>query len=419
MGWIAPYATWLVVMAVLLASSAIFSASEAALFYLNRWQRQRMAAGSAPQRAAIALLQSPDRLLTVVLFCNLLVNLAYFTLDSIVTIQLQRADLHAEAGVFALGSLWALIVFAEMLPKSLAVLQPVAVATVAAVPLTSLVRLLQPVLPVFHWANVLSRRLLCPGFQKEPYLQLADLERALRMSTADASLLEQEQAVLEKLVLLSEIRADELMRPRTQFRLFHAPLALSDLGDWLPPSGYLPLAEPDSDEVVQVVPLRRLSAIAAEDLQRYAEPVAYVPWCTSVARTLEILRRQGRRVAAVLNEFGETIGILTLEDILETVFSRSASRSERLLKRSPLREVAPGVWHVTGMTRLRRLCRSFPLEVPASHSVTVGGVIQEVLERMPLPGDSCDWGPFRFTVLDVPERGQLLVELTIRREEAT
>jgi CBS domain containing-hemolysin-like protein len=133
---------------------------------------------------------------------------------------------------------------------------------------------------------------------------------------------------------------------------------------------------------------------------------------------LEALRRQNRRVAAVVNEFGETIGILPVDDILDTIFSHAPSRSERLMRRLPIRPVRPGVWHVTGMTSLRRLARHFNASMPPSKSVTVSGAVQEALERLPQPGDACRWGPFHFRVLDVPERGQLVVELTLGEEES-
>jgi putative hemolysin len=122
-------------------------------------------------------------------------------------------------------------------------------------------------------------------------------------------------------------------------------------------------------------------------------------------------------VAAVVNEFGETIGILTFDDILDTIFSRDASRSERLLKQEPIREVAPGVWHATGMTNLRRLARRFQVPCPAAKSVTIAGVVQEVLERLPKSGDQCRWGPFNIKILEATERGQLTVELTLIDEE--
>lgn len=131
------------------------------------------------------------------------------------------------------------------------------------------------------------------------------------------------------------------------------------------------------------------------------------------ADVLELIRRRKREVAAVVNELGETIGILTFDDILDVLFSGAPSRSERLLRRAPIRQIAEGVWHVTGMTSVRRLARFFQIQTPATHCVTVAGVIQEVLERLPVRGDECQWGPFHFKVLVVPLRGQLLIELTM------
>ncbi|NUQ63308.1 MAG: DUF21 domain-containing protein [Pirellulales bacterium] len=399
-------------MGILILASAFFSCSEAALFYLGRRDRSRFASGSSAQRIAAGLLNDSDRLLSAILFCNLLVNVAYFTISSITSIGLDRAGKHTEAGLFALGSLLFLIIFGEMLPKNVAVLQPRGISTLAAVPLAAILRLLAPVLAAFRLVSLLSQRVLWPTFQPEPYLRVGDLERAVELSTSDAALLEQEQNVLQSLVLLSDIRVDELMRPRTRFLSFRPPVAMADLEGQMPPSGYLLVTEPDSDEVAGAVSLRDLAHVPDHHLERLARPVAYVPWCTTAAQALEVMRLGGQRVAAIINELGETIGVLTYEDILDTIFIHSASRSQRLLKREPIRRVGPEAWHVTGMTSLRRLVRYFGVERPPSKSVTVSGVIQEVLERMPAAGDECRWGPFRFRVLDVPERGQLLVELS-------
>lgn len=412
------YAAWLVAMALLLLASAFFSSSEAALFYLTPQDRRRLRTGNSAQRMAVALLADSDRLLTAVLFGNLIVNVTYFTIASIVSLSLQRLNRHTEAGMFALVSLLVIIVFSEMLPKSLAVLKPRALATLYAVPLTAIVRLADPLLPILRTTNLLSRRLLFPGFKAEPYLRIGDLERAVELSTGDAELLEYEQQVLQNIVLLSETRADELMRPRGQFLTFHAPVSIEDLQGQLPPSGYLLVTEPESDEVATAIALRSLSNIPAARLERHAQDVVYVPWCTTVAEALELMQQRDRQVAAVVNEFGETIGILTFDDILDTIFSHTSSRSERLLKQVPIRQVAPGVWHVTGMTSLRRLLRHFQVDdVPPAKSVTVAGVVQEMLERIPEPGDTCRWGVFHFRVISLPERGQMMIELTLQPAE--
>ena len=382
-------------MVVLLFCSAFFSASEAAMFSLRRAQRREFPHGSRAQQTIVRLLDDPDRLLTAVLFWNLIINLSFFTIGSIISLEMQQAG-HAAtaAGAFAVGSLAAIIVFGEMLPKSLGVLQSQRLAAWLAIPLAVTVRIVDPLLPVFRLATLLSRRLLWPNFEPEPYLHVHDLERAINLSGADAALVEQEARVLESIVLLSDIRAEEMMRPRTQFLSYHPPVTLADLKARPPSGSYLLVTEPDSEEVAAAIALDDVWQVPDGPLDPLAEPVIYVPWSTRAADVLELIRRSKREVAAVINEFGETIGILTFDDILDTLFSGTPSRSERLLRRDPIRPVTPGVWHLTGMTSVRRLARYFQLENPATHSVTLSGVVQEVLERLPSGATSANGGRF-------------------------
>lgn len=414
-----PEIPWLIAMGLLLASSAFFSASEAAWFYLTAKNRRRLAAGNRTQRLAARLLENPDRLLTSILFWNLVINVLYFTITSIGAIRLERSGHAASAGVFTAGALVVMIIFAEMLPKSLAVLIPGRLASLFAVPLSMAVRVLDPIQSSLRSIEAVSLRLFWPHFKPEPDLRVVDLERAVELSTDDAALLEQEQRVLQAIVSLADMRVDELMRPRTRFLSFRPPVALADLNGRIPLSGYLLVTEANSDEVVSAVDLGSLSNIPEQHLELQAEPVVYVPWSTSVAAALETMRARNRRVAVVVNELGETIGIFTFHDVLDTIFTHAPSRTERLLKTMPIIQVGPDVWHVNGMTGLKRLARYFDLPRPESKSVTVSGIVQELLERLPEKGDRCAWGPFHFEVLDVPERGQLLVRLTIEAIESS
>lgn len=413
MSRLAEYAPWWLAMAILVAASAFFSASEAALFYLSQTQRRRLAAGNRFQRAAAALLADPDRLLGAVLFWNLVINLAYFATSSVLSLRLEGSLRSAEAGAVAAGSVVFLIVFGEMLPKSLAVLRGERLAAWVAVPLGAMARLIDPVLPVLQGVCLLSRRLVWPGFRPEPYLRVRDLERAVELSKADAALVGLEQRALQRIVQLSELRVDELMRPRRQLRVFHPPVRPADLGGAPPQSGYVLIAEGEGDEIEAAVEVADLAESADETLSPPGHPVLYVPWCATAAEALEQMHRQHNRVAAVVNEYGETIGVLTLDDILETIFGPEPSRSLRLLRRRPILEVAPGVWHVTGMTSLWRLSRYFGVERPKGRTATVAGAVQEVLGALPSPGDECRWGPFHLKVVEAPQRGAMLVELRL------
>ena len=137
----------LVAMGVLILGSAFFSSSEAAFFYLTPSDRRRLALGGRAGRVAAGLLADSERLLTAVLFWNLVTNLVFFTMVSITGLELRRQGHEAEAATFTLGSLLAIILFSEMLPKSLAVLGPRRLATLVGIPLAAAVRLVDPVLP--------------------------------------------------------------------------------------------------------------------------------------------------------------------------------------------------------------------------------------------------------------------------------
>ncbi len=401
-------------MFVLIIGSAFFSASEAALFSLSAKDRRRLLTGSGAQRLAAQLLEDPDRLLSAVLFWNLVINVAYFAIVAIAGIQLERQSVRQPAAVaFSTAALLLIIFFSEMVPKSLAVLMARKLAGPISIPIAVAVRLVDPLMPALRLANTLSQRMIWPRFRPELQLEVSDLERAIELSTTDAELVEQEQAALQNIVLLSDIRVDEWMRPRTQFQTFRPPVSLSDLGGQMPPSGYLLVTEPDTEEVAAAIHLKELFDVPAEHLEFHAEPVVCVPWCATVADALQSMQTKNRQVAAIVNEYGETIGILTFEDILDTVFTYSPSRSKILLDRKPIHDLADGMWLVAGVTSLRSLSRYLELDLPRSKSVTIAGVIQEMLGRLARAGDECNWGPFRLKVLEAPERGHLLIELKL------
>ena len=409
---------WLIAMTFLIAGSAFFSGSEAALFCLRMADMRRMRDGTTAQQVAASLLKDPDRLLSAVLFWNLVINVTYFAIVSIVALRISE---HPEgagsvAALFSLAALLTIIFFSEMLPKSIAVLSPRRISALVAIPLAIAVRVVSPLMPLLSTINLLSRRLIWPSFEPEPYIEVTDLEQAIQLSTTDAELLEQEQRVLHNIVQLSETRVDELMRPRLQTEMFRPPVALDDLRQRFPPSGYLLVTEADSDEVASAALLAEMSDVPQTHLEHKTQRVLYVPWCASAAEALDDMESRDCEVAAVVNEYGETIGILTYDDILDTIFSTKATPSDRLLNRKAIQQVHPGLWHVTGLASLSRLSKYFEVELPATKNVTVAGVLQEVLQRLPQAGDTCEWGPFNFRVLESPRRGRMVLELTRRTE---
>ena len=412
---------WLVTMGLLLICSAFFSASEAALFFLQPRERRVLAAGNPAQRMAASLLERPERLLSAVLFWNLVINIVYFSISSICAIKIERIAALGQSGAvgFAMLSLLAIIFFSEMLPKSFAVLKPALLAQTVSFPLSLAVRVIDPIMPLLQSVNLISTRLIWPGFQPEAEIDVSDLERAIEHSGSDPTVIRQEQAMLQNVVQLSNILVEEWMRPRTQFVNYRPPVSLADLDGEVPASGYLLVTESDTENIEKAIRLDNQYELPDQNLEKLARSVLYLPWCATVADALEKMAYRDREVTVVVNEHGDTIGILTIEDILETVFVYSPSRAHRLLDLPPIEQLEPDRWRVVGIMSLQQLARRVEVELPETYSVTVRGVIQEELQRLARKGDVCEWGPLRLKVIDLPQRGHMRVEVTLAERRSS
>lgn len=407
----ASQAHWLLAMGVLVLASGFFSSSETALFYLSHDELRAFRMGRARERIVARLLSDPDRLLTAVLFWNLVINLTYFALSIIVTHSLADKGQNAGAGAFGLISVFGIILFGEVLPKSFAVVFRRVWAKVVSWPLAFAVRVLDPIIPKLSQLTRIARRTFWPDIRREPYLNADDLERAVEASKLSEDVVRQERQLLHNILDLSEITVEEVMRPRGTFFAAMKPLNLSDFHGEVPPGDYVAIYTDDADEIEGAVPLSSFSHIPEKNLHEAAEEVPCVPWCADLASTLQLLREQYAGMASVINEYGETIGVVLVEDILDTVLMAQPSRARRLLEREPVLEVSPGKYHVEGITTLRYLCRRIGIDYDpdAEDFVTVAGMMYEELEHLPAVGDACEWRGYQVKVIEVGERGRIRV----------
>lgn len=408
-------------MLCLIVASGFFSGSETALFYLSHDELRTLRSGRSRERAVAALLSEPERLLTAVLFWNLVINLTYFSVSLVVSQGLNQAGHPVLAIGFSLCGLVLIILFGEVLPKSTAVVMRHGVATLIIWPLSSSVRVLDPVTPAFRHLTRLARRTFWPHIRREPYLEAEDLEQAVENSQLTPEVIRHERQVLGNILDLSEITAEEVMRPRGTYPTLPTPIRLEDLNGELPPSGYIAVHRGGGDSIDGVISLNDLTAVQGGALDAASEDVVHVPWCANLADTLQRLRDGFLRVASVVNEYGETIGIVTYEDIIDTILMPEPSRARRLLRREPVQEVQPGCYHVDGITTLRYLCRRLGLEyVPAADGlVTVVGMLHEQLEQMPEVDDCCHWHGYEFRVTEVRNRGAVRVMVTESKQRAS
>lgn len=398
-----------VAMAALVLASAFFSSSETALFSLSREDVRRYRLGKSRERRVAALLRDPDRLLTAILFWNLLINLCFFAVGFVVSQQLHASDHRFAAGAFGAASLMVIIVFGEVLPKSVAVVFPNGMSLWFCYPLALAVGVLDPISPGFNKLTRLARRTFWPQIKKEPYLDADDLERAVDLTQLEVDVVQHERQILHNILDLSEIRVEEVMRPRGSYLTIDREFSLERAAGQTPSDALVVLTEPGTENVTAVLPLANIAHLPEADIPRKSEPVIVVPWSAPLSTTLQEMTRRFCHAAAVVNEYGESVGIVTYDDIMDTVITPEASRARRILKREPVLEVAPGKYHVEGITTLRYLAKRLDLDYePDSDGLhTVAGLMHDELEHIPEVGDECIWKGFRFRVIGVQKRGQL------------
>lgn len=399
---------WALIMGVLALVSAIFSSSETALFYLSRDELKRMQVGSLAERAAARLMRDPDRLLSALLFWNLVINLMYFAVSLIAARRLMAAGRPQSAATLSLVGFFLLILVGEVAPKALAVQFRRPIATLTSYFTTASVRLLDPILPFFATTTAALRRMIWPNLKQEPYLEVDDLERAVESTESGTELAHIEQQILARILEFSDMSAEEIMRPRGTYHVWQIPVHLEDLKSRGSIPEVLLIALHDRDNVTHALMLYDLDSLPEKHLEKVADPVVYIPWCATVADTLSRLRSNMVSVACVVNEYGETIGVVTEDDILDSLFNPQSSRSRRLLEREPITVDSQGRTICEGLTTLRYLASHLDIdyEVETDSPVTVTALFQDQLERFPVVGDQCDWEGYQLTVVRAGKPGE-------------
>ncbi|MEZ6064850.1 MAG: CNNM domain-containing protein [Planctomycetaceae bacterium] len=408
-------------MGTLGLGSSFFSGSETALFFLSRDELRAMQVGAARQRAVARLMERPDRLLTAILFWNLLINLMFFAVSVVVGHRLVSGGHTTAAGLLSVLTLVGIIVFGEVLPKSVAVMFPRRLSEVVVWPLTFAVRALDPIMPTLATITGGIRRALYPNLKREPFLDADDLEKSLESLPAGQHIVPYERSVLHRVLDLSETTAEEMMRPRGSYNVWAPPVSLDRIRNQLKQSEYILIQDVEPESIRGAISLSSLTYLPNDNLENLAMPVEYVPWCAKVADVLDLLQERLRSLAVVVSEYGEAVGILTEEDILDSIFAPQPSRGRRLLRREPVLSVGEGKWHVEGITTLRYLASRLGLDYDPDEddSITVGGLMQEEFERLPQVGDECEWLGFHLRVFEIPQPKQLRVVVSRERESSS
>ena len=380
--------TLALIVAALVVMSAYFSGSETAMVALNRYRlRHLVKQGHRGASKADRLLQRPDRLLGVILIGNNLVN---FTAASLATVLGIRwlGDVGVVVAPVAITMIF--LVFSEVAPKTVAARRPEPIAFRSVYVLEPLLKLLYPlVLFVNSFSNLLVKPFLPKDVEGASSRDSLTAEELRTVVNEGVVLPKQGQSMMLSILDLDTVSVDDIMVPRSEIVGIDIDEPMNDILNQLASSQHtrLPVYKDNIDNMLGVLHLRRVARYLqsaemtkAELLQLTEEPY-YVPEATPLHTQLINFQKEKKRIAMVVNEYGDVRGIVTLEDILEEIVGEFTTDFA-----ANIPEIHPqedGSFLIDGLAVLRDINRALGWDLPTQGPKTLNGLVLEHLEMLP------------------------------------
>lgn len=374
----------------LIIFSAFFAGSETGLMTMNRYRlRHQAKSGHRASRIASKLLERPDRLIGVILLGNNAANILASAIATVIGLRL-----YGESGVFGATVLLtlAVLIFAEVTPKTFAALHPERVALPAAFAYVPLLKIFYPiVVGVNLVANALLR--LFRVYPKDVSMEsLSSEELRTVVIEAGAMIPRRHQRMLVSILDLEKATVEDIMVPRNEIK----GIDLSD--DWdrilaaITNSEHtrLPVFEGSIDDLRGMIHLRTvLPMIVGGDLNKgklmeLARDPYFIPEGTPLNQQLLNFQNQKRRIGFVVDEYGDIQGLVTLEDILEEIVGEFTTDPAHRFKHIYMD--TDDSYLVDGTVTIRSLNRSMGWKLPTTGPKTLNGMILEYLETIPQSG---------------------------------
>lgn len=375
-------------VALLLCCSAFFSISETAMMALNRHRLRHLAKSNVSgARHTQQLLGQTDKLLSLILIGNNLINTAVPVMITTLAIHYfgnNGTTLSIATAVVA----FLIIVFCEIAPKIVGATYPERVAFPASFLIKPLMKLATPLVVVVNAFAMGLLRLVRINTKAAPEQRMSTEELRTLVLESGNFIPHKHRSILLNLFDLDAITVDDVMTPRARVESLDLSRPIEEVIQQLETCYHnkLPVFEQDSDQVIGILHVRKaLSLLGHTELTHddfrdlLAEPY-FVPSGTPVFRQLQYFQENRRRTALIVNEYGDMLGLVTLEDIIEEMIGEFTTT---------LPSAGKQVWDAEGAymadagMSLRDLNRRLGLNLPTDGPKTLNGLVLEVLEEIP------------------------------------
>ena len=402
-----------VALVILVGFSAFFSASETAFSSLNQIRlKSRAEDGDSSAARVLAMAEQYDKLLSTILIGNNIVNIAAASIGTILFTQMLGAERGATVSTIVLTII--VLIFGEVTPKSLAKEMPEKVATAVSPFLVILMALMTPLTWLFtQWKKLLGH-FVHSG--EADTITEGELMTMVSEAENDGELTDRESELIRSAIEFDDVEVEEILTPRVDVVAVEDDIPLEELAQTFAESGYsrLPVYHGTIDNIIGVVHekdfyiARLKKATKIDDL---VVPTLYTTGSTQISQLLRTLREQHHHLAVVVDEYGGTEGIITLEDILEELVGEIWDEHDEVTE--DFRKQSDGSWLVSGSASVDDLYEE--LDLPEEEDIdsnTVNGLVQEKTCHLPKVGDRFTLGEYDGVVTRTAKRRVTEVRLT-------
>ncbi len=380
--------------------SFFFALAESALFSLGKWRVRQLSARSPSAGGVVGrLLGEPQHLLATIVLGNTLANAC------IVAISLWAAPWDHWPLWLLLPSLLALLlVGCEVVPKTLAVRAPERWALRVARPMLSLQRFSGPFRRIAQRLDAGLLRAMAPkSFKPQSVMSDEEYQELLELAYQQGTLGGAEKEIILQIIGLDRQTAKDVMKPRSRMAAIPDDLSVEEMiaAARKYKHSRLPMYDETPDTIVGVLNARALLLDPHLDLAEVIEFPSFVPESMNLLQLLKSLQRR-RGLAIVLDEFGGTAGIVTLQDIVEQMVGEIRGEGEPV--GFVMEKLGPGRWRVNGTMRLEDFRREYPALGEEVEVDTMGGLMVALREMVPVVGDSVVFHGLKLTALSADER---------------
>lgn len=388
---------------------------------LNRYRlKHKVKSGHKGATLASKLLESPDRLLGVILLGNNFVNIFASSIATIIAMKLM-----GEAGIALAAGLLTLVilVFAEVAPKTLAALKPERIAYPAAYLLTPLLKMMSPLVWLVNFfANGFLRLFGVHLNQKHDEHSLSHEELQTLINEATSRLPENYRSMLSSVLQLENVTVEDVMIPKQDMYAVDVDQPIENILKAIQKSPYtrIPLYRGSlDDDLVGILNLRRALPIlmredvSMKDIIRITRPAYFIPETTSLSTQLSKFNENKRRMALIVDEYGDLQGLLTMEDLLEEIVGKLSTDAKSKPDLNNVIVHKDGSMTIDAQEFIRDLNKDYDLDLPTDGPKTLNGLIQEELETLPNEQTCIKVGNYVLEVIETSDSAVETVKLTI------